>query len=53
MSNADVVRGLYEAFGRGDVPSVLGLLAPDVDWREARIAHMRPRVVDGTDLARS
>lgn len=35
MSNADIVRGLYEAFGRGDVPSVLGLLAPDVEWRES------------------
>ena len=26
------VRTIYEAFGRGDVPAILGLLAPDVRW---------------------
>ncbi len=31
----DIVRGLYEAFGRGDVPSVLGGFAPDIEWHEA------------------
>ncbi|MBA9050362.1 ketosteroid isomerase-like protein [Streptomyces phaeogriseichromatogenes] len=29
-SPADVVRGLYEALGRGDVPGVLAKLAPEV-----------------------
>jgi ketosteroid isomerase-like protein len=29
------VRSLYEAFARGDVPTVLGALAPDVRWTEA------------------
>ncbi|HEY4824571.1 MAG TPA: nuclear transport factor 2 family protein [Solirubrobacteraceae bacterium] len=31
----DIVRGLYEAFARGDVPSVLGGFAPDIEWHEA------------------
>jgi uncharacterized protein len=30
--NADVVRGAYESFARGDVPGVLGLLADDIEW---------------------
>jgi len=32
MSNADVVRGIYDAFGRGDVPAILAQLADDVEW---------------------
>ncbi|MGH7017428.1 MAG: nuclear transport factor 2 family protein [Caulobacteraceae bacterium] len=36
MSEAkEVVQGFYGAFARGDVPSALGLLAPDVEWTEA------------------
>jgi uncharacterized protein len=31
----EIVRGLYEAFARGDVPSVLGGFAPDIEWHEA------------------
>ena len=30
-----VVRGVYEAFGRGDVAAVLGAMADDVEWHEA------------------
>jgi uncharacterized protein len=29
---AQVVQQAYEAFGRGDIPGVLGILADDVDW---------------------
>jgi ketosteroid isomerase-like protein len=35
MSNVDVMRGLYEAFGQGDMPTVLGGMDPDIEWREA------------------
>lgn len=35
MSNGDIVRGLYEAFGRGDVPGVLGALDENIEWTEA------------------
>lgn len=30
--NLELVRGAYEAFGRGDVPAVMGALAQDIDW---------------------
>jgi ketosteroid isomerase-like protein len=29
--SVEVVRGVYEAFGRGDVPAVLGAMADDID----------------------
>ena len=35
MSNADVIRGVYAAFQRGDIPSVLAAMAPDIVWNEA------------------
>ncbi len=35
MTNADTVRDIYAAFGRGDVPAVLEHLADDVDWEYA------------------
>jgi hypothetical protein len=31
----DIVQGVYEAFGRGDVAAVLGAFDPAIDWREA------------------
>lgn len=33
--SVDVVRGIYEALGRGDVAAVLGAMADDVAWHEA------------------
>lgn len=33
--NVNTVRGMYEAFGRGDIPSVLAALDPEVEWWEA------------------
>jgi ketosteroid isomerase-like protein len=33
--SVEVVKGMYEAFGRGDVPAVLGAMAADVEWHEA------------------
>lgn len=35
MSSGDTIRGIYEAFGRGDVQSVLGVFDPAIEWREA------------------
>src|SRR5690349_9532442 len=32
---SDVIRALYDAFARGDVPAVLGAFAPDIVWNEA------------------
>src|SRR5688572_16872821 len=34
-SNVAVVRGLYDSFGRGDVPAVLAALDSAVEWRAA------------------
>lgn len=34
-ANADIIRGLYDAFARGDVPAVLGVFDPKIHWREA------------------
>ena len=31
-TNAEVIRQAYKAFGRGDIPTVLDLMADDVDW---------------------
>ena len=33
--NVAVVRGIYEAFGRGDIPAVLGAMSPEMVWNEA------------------
>jgi hypothetical protein len=35
VSNVQVVQDLYEAFGQGDVPAVLGAMEADIQWREA------------------
>lgn len=34
-ANVNTVRGMYEAFGRGDIAAVLGALDRDVEWLEA------------------
>ena len=34
-ANVDLVRGIYDAFATGDVPGVLGRMAPDIVWMEA------------------
>jgi len=28
----EAVKGIYGAFGRGDIPSILSALAPDIEW---------------------
>lgn len=33
--SVEVVKGVYEAFARGDVPAVLGAMADDIEWHEA------------------
>lgn len=32
QENAEIIRGGYEAFGKGDIPAVLALFADDVVW---------------------
>ena len=35
MSNVELMSSLYGAFSRGDIATVLGSMAPDIEWREA------------------
>jgi len=35
QQNMDIIRGLYDAFARGDIPAVLSGLDTNVEWREA------------------
>jgi len=35
MSNVQLMQDLYEAFGRGDMATVLGAMDPGIQWREA------------------
>ena len=35
QEGVNIVRGMYEAFGKGDIGTVLGALDPQVEWLEA------------------
>lgn len=35
QENLEVIRELYDSFGRGDVPAVLGRMDEAIEWREA------------------
>lgn len=35
MDNVSLLRNLYDAFGRGDIPAVLGAMSPTIKWCEA------------------
>jgi uncharacterized protein len=35
QENANIVRSLYEAFARGDIPTIIAALDPQVEWWEA------------------
>jgi ketosteroid isomerase-like protein len=35
MDNVRLLKNLYEAFGRGDIPAVLGGMSPDIKWYSA------------------
>ena len=34
-SNLDLLRGGYDAFAVGDIPSVLALMSPTIEWTNA------------------
>ena len=42
MENVKVLKSLYDAFGRGDIPTVLGLMSPGIKWYEAESNPYRP-----------
>jgi ketosteroid isomerase-like protein len=35
MDNVSLLKNLYDAFGRGEIPVVLGAFSPDIKWHEA------------------
>lgn len=35
MDNVSLLKSLYDAFGRGDMPAVLGAMSPQMKWYEA------------------
>ena len=41
------VRSLYEAFGRGDVPTILDAMADDVEWEAGAVDHGLPLLGPG------
>ncbi len=32
QENTEIVKGIYEAFGRGDIPTILNSLADNIEW---------------------
>ena len=35
MSNVDLAKSIYAAFGRGDIPTVMARFHPEIEWRQA------------------
>ena len=35
MDNVTLIKGVYDAFGRGEIPTVLGAMSSDIKWYEA------------------
>ena len=35
MTNLDKIKAVYDAFAKGDIPSVLEILSADIEWTEA------------------
>ena len=35
MDNVGLLKNLYDSFGRGDIPAVLGTMSPDIRWSQA------------------
>jgi hypothetical protein len=35
VNNVDLLRRLYDSFGKGDIPTVLGAMSPGIQWHQA------------------
>jgi ketosteroid isomerase-like protein len=51
VSNTPAVQEIYEAFGRGDVPRILGRLADDVAWEQGGSDYGVPWLIPGRGKA--
>ena len=51
MNKSEIIATVYEAFGKGDIPTILEMLADDVQWeswadntaQNAGIAYLKPQ----------
>mgnify|MGYP001298690190 CR=1 FL=1 len=44
MDNVNFLKSLYDAFGRGDIPTILGAMSPDINWQ---VAESNPYMPSG------
>lgn len=51
MSNVETVKRIYEAFGRGDIPAILGVVSEDVEWEYGETGSKIPWLVHGRGRA--
>lgn len=42
QQNLRTIAGIYEAFGKGDVPAILGAISPEVEWEFGTPDHGVP-----------
>lgn len=42
MDNVTLLKSLYDAFGRGEIPTVLGAMSPAIKWHQAESNPYRP-----------
>ncbi len=42
MSNVQLAKDIYAAFGRGDIPTVLAGFHPEIEWRQAEGNPYKP-----------
>ena len=50
--NAELLRGTYEAFGRGDIPAVMAILAEDIVWNVPAVLPHAMAVSGRDDVGR-
>jgi ketosteroid isomerase-like protein len=51
MGNREVIGAIYEAFGRGDVPFILGQMREDVEWEHDTVDRGIPWILPGRGVA--
>jgi ketosteroid isomerase-like protein len=42
MDNVSLMKNLYDAFGRGEIPTVLAAMSPEIHWYQAEGNPYRP-----------
>ncbi|WP_324273577.1 hypothetical protein [Blastococcus brunescens] len=42
MTSVQLMKSLYDAFGRGDIPTVVGAMDENIEWNEAEGSPWHP-----------